>query len=318
MSARFDNRSGLSELTVTCQQCGSASMERLDRKEYRCTHCGAITVISDDDADRVEELLREALSRQSSRLERVPPVRNPSGSRAATMIILTVVAAVVATPLLIDLLVKDHSGISTSVSNFDRKTVPANQVPISQLAWNTDKKRYEGTIYNHSGYPIETPRFTMTLFTNGHRSGSTWGETELNRMLPGEYQPISFDPRDFSNDSPPDRYELNPPDSIDREMKEIARPTLTQQQLVRQEGEDWYQLVGIVRNSFTRPLGNPRILLVLYGPNREVVGSGSGYTEDLRPGENGIVDIKVYPHPKDATVASYEYIVDATFSAYNR
>ena len=292
-------------------------MERLDRKEYRCTHCGAITVISDDDADRVEEMLRAALERQSSRPAR--PTPNAAPPRAVGVLILVVVVIAVGIPLIAGLIASQSvKSPPTVLSSFGRDTVPASQVTLSPLTYNKERHRYEGTIYNHSGYAIHTPRFNMTLFTNGHRTGSTWSSTPLSRLLPGEYEPISFDLITFFNSPVPDRYELDPLDSVARDTDEVARPALTQQQLVRQEGQDWVQLVGVVRNTFTRPIERPSVLLVLYGPNHEVLGSDNVYLEDLRPGEDGLVDMKVYPHPEGATVASYEYIVDATFKRSGR
>jgi hypothetical protein len=308
--------SSLSELTVTCHQCGSASMERLDHKEYRCTHCGAITIISDDDAERVEELLRQALNRQPVASGRTPP-RAAASNRKVAVVISLVVGLAIVLPVVLSQFT-GHRSSPHHFATYERNTVPVSDVAVSQRVWNSERKRYEGTVYNHSGYAIGVPRYTMTLFTNGHRSGSTWSDTELGRLLPGEYEPISFEPHAFSSDAQPDRYELNQPTSVDRSTDEIARLALAQQQLVHQDGEDRYQLVGVIRNTFTRPIGSPRVLLVLYGPAHEVLGSGSAYLEKLRPGEDGVVDIKIYPKPQDAKVAAYEYIVDAAFDDANR
>jgi hypothetical protein len=307
----------LSELTVTCHQCGSTSMERLDRKEYRCTHCGAITVISDDDADRVEELLREALSRSNSQpLRTTPPAAKPAGGKVAAMIV-GLLAIGFGLPLLLSLMDNHHS-TRTDFSAFREQTVPVEDVTVSQLLWNNKSRRYEGTVYNHSGYAIEVPRYTMTLFTAGHKSGSTWSSTDIGTLLPGEYEPITFDPHSFSSETQPDRYELDKPDRIDRYTQEIARLELSQQQLVHQQGQDSYKFVGIVRNGFTRPVDGARILIVLYGADHQILSTDTGSVESLRPGENGLVDINIYPQPSDAKVAAYEYLIDSAFTDRRR
>jgi hypothetical protein len=311
------NPSNLSELTVTCHQCGSADMERLDRKEYRCKHCGAITVISDDDADRVEDLLTQALSRTNfSPAPPSTPVKK-SGGVASVLIPLFIVGAALGIPALISVFENKSSG-SGGFDEIAGRTVPVEDVAVSQLTWNDVNHRYEGMVYNHSGFAVDIPRFNMTLFTNGHRSGATWSEVSLDRLLPGEYEPITFDPRTLGSDTQPDRYELDKPDQIDRNTDEVAHLDVTQQQLVKQDGKDFYKFVGIVRNTLTRPVDGPRVLIVLYGPDHQVLASGAAFLEALRPGENGLIDEDFYPHPGNVPVAAYEYLVDATFTDNRR
>ena len=310
------NPSNLSELTVTCHQCGSADMERLDRKEYRCKHCGAITVISDDDADRVENLLAQALSRTSFSPPPSTPVKK-GGGPAAILIPLFIVGVAVGVPALISFL-HDKASTPGGLDEIAGRTVPVEDVAVSQLTWNNTNHRYEGMVYNHSGFAVDIPRFNMTLFSNGHRSGATWSEISLDRLLPGEYEPITFDPRSLSSDTQPDRYELDKPDQIDRNTDEVAHLDVTQRQLVHQDGKDFYKFVGIVGNTLTRPVDGPRVLIVLYGPDHQVLASGAAFLEALRPGENGLVDEDLYPHPSNVPVAAYEYLVDATFTARRR
>jgi hypothetical protein len=310
------NPSNLSELTVTCHQCGGADMERLDRKEYRCKHCGAITVISDDDADRVEYLLAQALSRTGFSPAAPAPAKKGAGP-AAILIPLFFVGVALGVPALISYL-QDKTSTPGGLHETAGRTVPVEDVAVSQLTWNDVNHRYEGMVYNHSGFAVDIPRFNMTLFTNGHRSGATWSEVSLDRLLPGEYEPITFDPRSLSSQSQPDRYELDKPDQIDRNTDEVAHLDVTQQQLVKQDGKDFYKFVGIVRNTLTRPVDGPRVLIVLYGPDHQVLASGSAVLETLRPGENGLIDEDFYPHPGNVPVAAYEYLVDATFTDRRR
>lgn len=304
------DRPNLSEMTVTCHQCGSASMERLDRKEYRCTHCGAITIISDDDADRVEQLLKEALSRPV-------PVQTASRSVPPKTIVVAVVAgflSVLAATLVLSILL-DHGGshyqASSDVPTDRDRTVPVEDVALSELHWHQDSKTYDGMIYNHSGFAIDVPSYEMTLFVNGMKGSSSTSDVVLRRLLPGEYEPISFR---FLSAEPGARYEIEKPARIDRNTDAVAPMELTEQQFVQQDGRSEYRLIGLVQNGFTRPVDSTRIVATLYGADHQVLGTGSAYVPALRPGEKAAAEVAIYPYGNAGPVAAYDYLVDASFA----
>lgn len=302
----------LSEMTVTCHQCGSASMERLDRKEYRCTHCGAITIISDDDADRVERLVKDALNRPGVATTATVAI---ASSRKTTLLAAAFVGTLFAGCLVLPILF-GSGGSRTSPAAYSSSdsdsTVPVNDVTISELHWRPGSKTYEGTIYNHSGFAIDVPSYEMTLFVNGLKGGSTSSETMLRRLLPGEYEPISFR---FFSDEANTRYEIEKPGRIDRNTDAIAPMQLIDQQLVVQQGDkSAHKLIGIVQNTLTRPVDATSIVATLYGADHQVLGSGSAYVPPLRPGEKAAADVNIYTYGNEGPVTAYEYLVDASFS----
>ncbi|HEV2675368.1 MAG TPA: FxLYD domain-containing protein [Aliidongia sp.] len=296
---------------MTCHQCGSASMERLDRKEYRCTHCGAITVISDDDADRVERLLRDALARPD--VTAIPSLRRgPSKTVGivASAFAITVFAACLVLPLLLDGGRGRHA-TTTPRSTVADHTVPIDDVVISGLHWYPGDKVYEGVIYNHSGFAVAVPRYKMTLFVNGLKGDETYSSTVVDRLLPGEYQPIVF--RFLSSDGNA-RYEIDRPARVERSTASIAPLDLTERQLVRQDDKSYYQLVGIVQNTLTRAVDPVDIVVTLYGADHQTLGHGSAHTPQLRPGEKAMADVSIFTHGDTSPVVAYEYLVDAAFS----
>jgi hypothetical protein len=314
------DRSKLSELTVTCHQCGSASMERLDAKEYRCNHCGAITVISDDDSERLEKMLTNALNRPAP----AAPAASGSGTGLAnprvSMILGIVLMAVVAILFLVFTLIGGRSSSPSYTADNSSHTVPLDQVTLSQLHVedpSAEPAYYAGMIYNHSGYAIDVPSYTMTFFPNGMKGDSTRSDTDLDRLLPGEYEPIRFMTWKSQLGS---RYEIDRPDSIHRNHDDIASPKLTQQQLVHHVGHG-YELVGVLQNTYTRPIEHVRVMAILYGPNNEQLAANVSMLNDLRPGEKDAVQIDLQAKGKDGdnlTVTAYEYLVDASFADRTR
>ena len=318
--------SNLSELTVTCSQCGSASMERLGPREYRCNHCGAITVVSQDPQALPYRPAPASNTSASTSTVYPGPVLSPTAKAATYQAgkvagklslrgwILLIFFGVMVGGALLSL------GLSGSSSSESAKepTRPAPTVPIKQLAlapaaWITDPTssvssgKYVSMLYNHSPWPIEVPRYSMTLYTDGIKGASATSEAPLARLLPGEYEPVSFA---FETPHGSTRTEIAPPESVERaDGNSVALP-LTQAQLVREEGKPEYRLVGLVQNNGKSAVKTAQVLVMLFGTDRTLVGYGTGYARAMRPGEQTAVDVHI-PTASVQPVLRYEYLVDA-------
>jgi hypothetical protein len=309
MSNRSTNSSRLSGLTVTCHQCGGSSMVRLDRKEYRCTHCGAITVVSDDDADRLEQMIANVLNRPAT-VAAPAQFPNPLGVKLGTGLL----AGSVLFAVLIALTTHRSSGRRTATGSTvrDDRTVPGSQVVMSSLQWEPEEMsrgNYVGLLYNHSGYAIDVPRYTLTLFSDGMKGDSDMFISPINTLQPGEYERVSFR---FFSVKPHDRYEVEAPETIYRSTRDIAPVKLVNPQFVHQQGGERYTLVGIVQNTFTKPISGVGQLL-LYGRDHQIVGSTVGYFSQVRPGEKTMLTMDAWTRSVDTPIASYEYLIDAEF-----
>jgi hypothetical protein len=291
-------------------------MERLDAKEYRCNHCGAITVISDDDAGRLEKLLTSVLNKvapqgnANAAAVRPKLKGNPWLAAAIVVVALLVYGGLVIVPQLM----KPHTRYTSPTQRYATDTaISPDSVSLSPLHVDGSSSalfHYLGMIYNHSGYAIDVPNYSMTFFPNGMKGGSTSSDVGLNRLLPGEYVPVSFST--WKSDMGA-RYEIERPTTIRRNTDEIARLELTQQQLVHHIG-DGYQLVGIVQNTFTRPVENLHVMVILYGENNEQIASEVRSLTSLRPGEKVAVNVGLSLPRDDTPVTAYEYLVDASFA----
>ena len=314
----------ITELTVTCNQCGSASLDRLDRREYRCRHCGAITVLSENDADRIERLLRDALAKQ----QMYRPQVVGSGGFGAPDVPLgklpAIVVGVVAGFALLTALVvalAHHANPTPAGSNYNYsqyvppKSIPASQVTLSPLQWIGAKDglipsgEYHALLYNHSGSTIDVPDFQMTFFPGGMKGDTAMYGHDVTHLLPGEYTHVTFRTLDKKNVDA--RYEVDSPSSIRSSSEELLRLPLEQPQLVRQEGRDSYDFVGVVRNTSNRALSYATVGVTLYGPDHQLLGGGSGASSSLRPGEKSIIHAAIEVEANAPPVRSYEYLVDA-------
>ncbi len=315
--------SSISELTVTCNQCGSASLERLDRKEYRCNHCGAITLISDNDADRIEKLLRDAFAKQQMyqpQTVHVGGFARPGEPvpRARVMLAtgILVFGLLITALLFLNRPHRPYPGAGTGVSGgyVPPREIAPGELSLSPLQWIGSKDgpipsgKYHALLYNHSGYTISVPEYGMTFFPDGLKGGTAIFSHDVSHLLPGEYTHVTFETLQMKEVDA--RYEVTNPPYIRSSDDELVRLPVEQPQLVRQEGRSEYEFVGLIRNTSKRTLSSASVGVVLYGPDHQLLGGSNGAISSLRPGEKAVVHTGIDVDAAAPEVRSYEYLVD--------
>ena len=329
--------SNLSELTVTCRQCGSASLARIGDREYRCNHCGAITVVSQDGsrsappaaympaAGYVPPNTPRAQSASFAVATTTIPVLSPGqqadADRAAAQRRRKALFGWLVILGIIFLIVHSYTGSSSSSPGSSGSmgsaaadaTVSASLLTVSPTNWSLDPDglsgQYTGLITNRSSYPVDVPRFSMRLFLRGTQVDSADSTVPLTTLLPGEYEPIAFPFRTPSDDPHP---EITPPPTANRAEGKVVKLQLTDRQLVREEGVAGYRLIGVVNNTTRTPARDISVIVMLFDSAHTVTGYGSyKVNRALRPGERTAIEIKL-PTTNVNPVASYEYLIDAS------
>jgi hypothetical protein len=290
-------------------------MERIGDREYRCNHCGAITVVSQEQANRGATSSPVATSVSQTPRRADPSSAYTAGQKKSSSRFVF--------PLLVLLAIFGSWGYHSlqdvfssqggSSSAGETNAIPAKTLAISSFSWSNDTNpdvssgKYFATISNKSGVPVEVPRYTMTLYSNGVRDLATTSIVPLSRLLPGEYEPISFA---FSKPEDSPHIEVNGADTVDQASGSTLRLPLLNQQLVRERDKPGYRLVGIVQNNSSQPASSINVLVMLFDTDHKLLAYGNSYTRTLRPGEKSLVDVNI-PTQNYTTIGSYEYIVDA-------
>ena len=336
--------SNLSELTVTCRQCGGASMERIGDREYRCKHCGAITVVSQDgtrsappaaynpapgyvppNAARGAYVPSASFAVATTTIPVLTPDQQIDADRAAArgkrnrfffwVAFLFIVFAIIHacnSPT--------NSSTSSSTSSDSTPaatpTVPASLLTVSPTNWQLDATgnsgQYTGLVTNRSSYPVDVPRFSMRLFLRGVQVDVSDSTVPLTTLLPGEYEPIAFAFRTPSDDPHP---EITPPATANQADGKVVKLQLTDQQLVREEGIQGYRLAGVVSNTTQIPAHDISVVVMLFDAAHTLTGYGSyKVNRALRPGERTAIEVKL-PTRNVNPVASYEFLIDASQEA---
>ena len=287
-------RTTINTITLTCSTCGSSQFTKLATNEYRCNHCQAVTLVEDDVAQRLEKILR-GMQRQTPQVQVKP---------ALIAGVIIAVAAIFIIPLVATLL---SSSSPPSPRYEPEKPIDPNLIKLNDIQ---DIKTSRGReliflMHNDTGRNIRAPSVSATFYRDDLTLTSTSGSALANTLLPGEYAPVrlSLPSQPFT------RYDLKVErvSSTDR----ISRAVVAEKvQLVLNDGT--YRLVGYARNIEMGTARSVRIVVMLYGKDGRLIGTGSGYGEanELPPNAATQFDVRCDMF-SDEKVTSYDYMVQS-------
>ncbi len=305
-------------------------MERLGPREYRCTHCGAITVVSQDQADKIAAppmfgssytssttssssggTTNTVTSSSTSYLKSTSTTQGNSSSGKGLLLFAAIVAVVAYS-------IFGGSSSSSSSSSTSSSTtpppVPIEKVTMGGFQWMNDPNasvasgHYVALITNKSAWPITVPRYSMTMYVHGIKGATANSEVPVDRLLPGEYEPISFAFQTPEDDA---RNEIADPDSAPRSTAAVGSFSLAQTQLVREQGKPGYRVVGVVTNKGNTSVASAEVMVMLFGAGHSLLGFGRGYTHGLSAGERAAIEVAI-PVNNINPVTSFEYLIDGT------
>lgn len=183
----------INTVTLTCSNCGSGHFTKLDQNEYRCTHCQAVTLVEDNVAERLEQILR---GMQAPATPRVKP--NLAITAAA------IAVAVISIPVVISLM---NGSSRTSYQATPRiPPIDASLVKLTDTREisNGSRKQLLLMMRNETGKPINAPSVSAQFYQGDLAQNSASGSPLSRTLLPGEYSPVLID----LPSQPYSRYEL--------------------------------------------------------------------------------------------------------------
>ncbi len=288
----------INTVTLTCSNCGSGHFTKLDQNEYRCTHCQAVTLVEDNVAERLEQILRG--------------MQAPATPRVKPNLVITAAAiavAVISIPVVISLM---NGSSRTSYQAAPRvPPIDASLVKLTdtrEIA-NGSRKQLLLMMRNETGKPINAPSVSAQFYQGDLAQNSASGSPLSRTLLPGEYSPVLID----LPSQPYSRYELRI-GSVSPAMSAITRQVAASKvQLVQNDGA--HRLVGILKNEGASAISGAQVTVMLYDAGGKLIGSGNGYgaAGSLAAGAATTFDVRCELYGEGA-VASYEYMVQTTAS----
>jgi hypothetical protein len=342
MDSAENSSHGPREMTVTCKQCGSTSLTRLDHHEYKCTHCGAITVVSDDDAVQLESMLGSFFKDAGSGKVRVwgtsstqtissgpVPAVPPFGT--ATQDASKASPAQPAQP---------DAGTSTQGSGFrmmffllwltglvvlygyifsSERRKPANAntlVPVESLTLTgrfSTKGIEAATLTNTSKHPVDLLPMSMISYVGGAEMGMTPGRIGVTHLLPNEHTIIDFP---TVSGVAATRFGFNAAGPFPVSKAILPHLQLQQAKLQRMEGTPHYELSGIMQNPSDESLQRGSIALTIFNVNHEAIAWAHQDIKELDSHEATRVVIGFDLDESSGPIVSYEYLIDMAQTPY--
>lgn len=291
-------RSTINTVTLTCSNCGGGQFTKIAQNEYKCDHCGALTLVEDDVAQRLEQLL-QGMRQQAPRPGEVP-VAKPRVMLAALVVILALGAGA-----FLVLLNQPSPGTP--------RLGPAKPVDVSRITlgepqrvrtWTGDKLLV--TIHNNTGVTVDTPRVTAAFFNGDITLESKWADARIDTLMDGEHAAVLLD----LPNRPYTRMDLG-----FKDVDATALPPMdveAQRVMLVRSGKS-YRLVGLLTNHEQENAGMTRISLMLYGEDGKLIGMGDGYgaATELGPRATTVFEVSADMYAPDAALGAFEYLVDA-------
>lgn len=299
--------------TLTCSNCHGGDFIRLDNNEFKCTHCGSITIVQDDVAERLEQILSRlqapaAAVAPSSAAAR--PVRIKWGLFWLIVILFGVMAS------LFQAMLHDNSSDSASVSTrfHERAEVDPGLLKIENLhrAAPNYPNYMVGMIRNDSDRVVLAVSLNMHTYRDNIR-GDDQSASMGRRLLPGESQPIVFT---SWPQQPGERFEIASKEvHTDDDFNGRASLRLSHEQLIREQrssGNPKLRFIGQLTNASTMSAKSIRVYINLFDRSGKLIGTDEGSPEssELATGETTNFDLGIYPY-ENTDIASMQYLVDS-------
>ena len=287
--------------TLTCAHCGSAEFTRVGANEYRCNRCESVTLVEDDVAARLEQLLL-SMQRPHRELNSLLIAAGAVGGLALLFVVFTVFSVSRGT---------SSSPAAPATPSSFRQPVDSNKIKIEPLRKVYTADGYGqyliGRLRNESDSVIPGPRLSATLYADQNKLDTHTTGVTANYLQPGEYAVFKFRLRD---DVAFSRYTVNSDELYPAQVKPRALLGVSKNQLIN-NGRN-LQFIGVINNPGKTAAGRVHVNVMLYNASQQLIGFGDGAPQNamLQPGEQTTFQINCELFGREP-VAAYDYLIES-------
>lgn len=296
--------------TLACSNCGSAQFHRLEKNEFKCLHCGSVTLVEDDVAQRLEQILQ--------RMQRPHSTTTSVLDKRATFIVMMILAGTI--------------GLVSMVGSFLLRAKRNSVNPVVSIMpqpINSDELKIEGLkevgkpgssdryliamAHNTSNQVMYDATIIAAMYDEDGNKQTTWPGSHINvsHLMPGERAPLKITLRSFPNNKIYNRYEIDKK-SFDPLFSYTGRAelSLTKYQLIEKNKE--YFFIGTLKNADKVSAKYPSVSVTLFDKQKNIIGMGNAVAESdiLTPLQSTYFKVPCLKFD-DGEVDSYEYIIDS-------
>ena len=291
----------INTLTLTCAHCGSAEFTRVGSNEYRCNRCESVTLVEDDVAARLEQLLL-SMQRPQRELNSLLIAAGVVGALALLFAVFVVFAVSDNHP--------PRSAAPVSATAF-RPLVDANKIKIEPLRKVYTADGYGqyliGRLRNESDAVIPGPRLNATLYADQTKLDTHTAGVIADYLRPGEYSVFKIR---LPDDTAFSRYTVASDELYPAQIKPRALLGVSKNQLLL-NGKT-LQFIGVINNPGKIAAERIHVNVMLYNANQQLIGFGDGAPQNasLKPNEQTAFQINCELFGNEP-VATYDYLIES-------
>lgn len=310
--------------TLKCGECGSGVLERTGLNQYRCAHCGSVSVVEDQISERLDRVLEQVKDAAAERLAREEAARRAHKQRTIAIVVSVLAAAGALLVVAQGLWNPPRSNSSSTAASAPRpvinrtipteglKLVDARQVLVG--SGSSARPRLLVLARNETGQVLETPRVEAQFFDGEQRLSSRSERLPLALMLPGESVPVLLDLPSDRNVTHQE-FKVAP---LSAPSRAIEGPRLAFERVRLVQQGQALRFVGRVANApdEKRLLTDVRVMVTAYDDAGAPIAIGRGYAQasEIRPGERSALEVRLDRFGGDAPVAAWDWRVDHQWS----
>jgi DNA-directed RNA polymerase subunit RPC12/RpoP len=265
-------------LSLRCHQCGSTVLSELALNQYKCNHCGAITVIKDDVSDRLDKVLDQVKDAAADRLAQQEAVRQKTAFKIAGLAIAAFAGIMVLSFALPALFGKKALSVVASSS---RPSIDASKIIFSdpkQVVLRQGSSLEPAmlvTVRNDTGHALDASSVSGKLFNGDQEAGNVRADFRRDVLLPGESETLMFElpaGKSFTRA----QWAMSYPRVADFKAESGVMP-LKAHRFIRQS--DKLVLAVSLQHTLTAVVTQVRIAATALDAAGQVIALGRGYVE---------------------------------------
>ncbi len=300
-------------LNLRCYQCGSTVLDDIALNQFKCSHCGAITLVKDTVSDRLDKVLDQVKDAAAERLAQQEALRQKAQQALYSRAGLAVLGALLVAGAIGMVFNRSKPARSTGAYEAAKVDIDPNklvaldarQVLLGQ--GSSAKVAVLINLRNDTGVPIADPTLKLKWYDADQLVGESTQRLRRDVLLPGESEPIVFEaPRGKSFT----RYELEKTSlRSGRDIVSQGSLKLDAMRFLRQE--DSLLLVGQIKNTATFAINSIRLQATALDSVGKVLGFGDAYFDpgELPAGQSAFAKLKLETVGDLSQVKALEYVV---------
>lgn len=304
----------MQKISLRCQDCGSPVLTEIALNQFKCNHCGAITLVKDTISDRLDKVLDQVKDAAAERLANEEAMRRETQRK----VLFAISAAVLVGAFLLvafSRLINSNNKTARPAGTYEAVKVNIDGtklvvVDAKQVVLGSGSSANAGlllNVRNDTGVALDNPNLKIKWYEADQLIGETSAKLQRDVMLPGESAPVIFEAPSGKSFS---RYEIEK-SSLQPPRNFISQGSLKLDAMRFLRQDKSLLVVGRLKNTTTLNIKSVRLYAVAKDSSSKVIAFGDRYFDvsELAADKTAFVKVELKTLGDLEQVKTMEYVV---------